>query len=52
VTVQYVVVGLLVAAAVAFLVWKIGISGASRPRKPGGPDVPADRLLKKRNPPP
>jgi len=50
-TLQYIVVGLLVAAAVAFLVWKIGMSGASRPRK-RGPDVLADRLLKKRNPPP
>jgi hypothetical protein len=51
VTLQYVLVGLLVVGAVAFLVWKIGISGASRPRK-RGPDVPADRLLKKRKPPP
>ncbi|HJK92097.1 MAG TPA: hypothetical protein RMH85_09655 [Polyangiaceae bacterium LLY-WYZ-15_(1-7)] len=37
--------GVVVALAVAYLVWKLGLQGR-RPKEKGGPDVPASRLVK------
>lgn len=37
--------GAVVALAVAYLVWKLGLQGR-RPKGKSGPDVPASRLVK------
>jgi hypothetical protein len=39
--------GLIVAAAIAYLVWKIGFASRRRPKK-RGPDVPASRLVRRK----
>lgn len=43
-SVEEMVVALIVGAAAGYLVWKLGLEGASTPPKKRGPDVKVDRL--------
>jgi hypothetical protein len=45
---QSIAVVLVVALALAYLVWKLGFAGGAGPKKKRGPDVPAKKLVRKK----
>ena len=45
---QSIAVALAVAAALGYLVWKLGFAGGAGPKRKRGPDVRAKQLVRKK----